>query len=187
MKIYLAGPYSKREAIAFLANELEAYGHTIGSSWITLPSAEDSDARARICLADLATCEVLVALEPLEWADLGRGGRDAELGFALAIGLPIVVVGRRRHVFHHLAVATVMPMLEADGLADGLLRWPLSQLLWELDRIADARPPHAVPALELWIEREPFTAPVPIPLRDLHGWELAGDAGRIRVGRAVQP
>jgi hypothetical protein len=49
--------------------------------------------RASICLA---------FTEPREESKPGRGGRHTELGIALALGLHVMLVGPREHVFHCL-------------------------------------------------------------------------------------
>lgn len=55
-------------------------------------------AAAKMDLEDVYQADVFVQLTT---GELCRGGRQVELGFALANGKPILVVGPPEHVFHH--------------------------------------------------------------------------------------
>jgi hypothetical protein len=178
MKVYIAAPYGQIEVAGFIAEEIESHGHQVISTWLKLPAADDSDARARICLGDVAKAEIVVALEPPTWRQLGRGGRHVELGFALALGIPVLLVGERLHVFHHLENVAVV-----DWASAGLVDFPIGPVLGALEVLrAGSIVKHALPALELWVETAPFSQPEPVRLRDLNGWELA-DGATLRVGK----
>lgn len=56
---------------------------------------------ARLDLADLKTATVCVAFSEGE-GSVGRGGRHTELGIALGLGIRVILVGPREHVFHCL-------------------------------------------------------------------------------------
>lgn len=50
---------------------------------------------------DLARSDMCIAFTEAEGAR-GRGGRHTELGIALGLGLRVILVGPREHVFHCL-------------------------------------------------------------------------------------
>lgn len=92
-----------------MAATLEAVGHVVVSRWLRAADGEDlSDRRqaadaAAIDLHDLSGADVLIAATDGPGAAAGgRGGRHVELGFALALGRRVLVVGPPEHVFHHL-------------------------------------------------------------------------------------
>lgn len=110
MILYIAAPYElHRHALAAL-HALEARGHAVTSSW--LRGAEGMDAaHAQLDLDDVARAEVLLALNPAGWERSGTGGRHAELGYALALGKRIVLIGVRSHIFHYHARVEVLSTL----------------------------------------------------------------------------
>jgi hypothetical protein len=95
-----------------VAAELEGHGYKVTSRWLTsqaalgpseLASAGRAAALALMDLEDVRRARICIAFtEPPEEAKPGRGGRHTELGIALALGLRVVVVGPREHVFHCL-------------------------------------------------------------------------------------
>ena len=116
-KVYIAAPYPERPRAARLQDRLEAEGFEITARWVRHDDTL-SDADARKDLVDIARADVLLALNAPEWAQAGTGGRHVELGYALALGLPIVLLGARSNIFHYLADVV---LLEDDAtLADRL-------------------------------------------------------------------
>ena len=112
MKVYLAARYSRRMELAGYATELRDLGINVTSRWLlglhdTPPEgvAPDSVEHWRWCaeddIADVDAADVLVAFSEPEGvvAGRGRGGRHVELGYAIAIGKPVIVVGYRENVF----------------------------------------------------------------------------------------
>lgn len=98
-RVYIAAPYELRSVAKAARLVLEHAGVTVIARWLDA-QAQDSDGEARKDLEDIAEADVLVALNPPEWARLGSGGRHVELGFALGLRKRIVVVGARTNVFH---------------------------------------------------------------------------------------
>ena len=45
--------------------------------------------------------DALVALNPPGWESKGTGGRHVELGSALTLGRPVILLGPRTNTFHH--------------------------------------------------------------------------------------
>lgn len=103
VSVYIAAPYPEKAWALRVANGLAAQGITITSRWLSQVDPPDTDEFARQDLADILRCDVLVALNPDGWAEVGTGGRHVELGYALACGIPALLVGERTNVFHHLS------------------------------------------------------------------------------------
>lgn len=117
-KIYLAARYSRNEEMRGIRDVLStALGHTVTSRWIDLhPDAVgdfgtsfDHDAlnsRPDEC-APLGQHD-LDDIDSADWVisftcgSGGKGGRHVELGYAMAKGKRLFVVGPRENVFHTL-------------------------------------------------------------------------------------
>ncbi len=108
--VYIAAPYPEREAARRVMLLLEHCGVTVTSRWLREPDIL-CDGDARKDLLDVAAADVLVALNPEAWCSSGTGGRHVELGYALACGKAIVLVGERSNIFHHLDDLVVVPDL----------------------------------------------------------------------------
>jgi len=109
LKIYIAGRYGRRKELAECAEELRAIGHSITSRWLTgihdaldeKPSIEEARRFALEDLEDLNAADILLAFTeaPGETQGRARGGRHVELGYAIAKGKPICIIGHRENVF----------------------------------------------------------------------------------------
>lgn len=109
--VYLAARYSRWPQVRACRTELEALGHTVTSRWIDgdhqIDDGQTIDAQvsekvrfAREDITDLVAAEVFIAFTEEPRAPLGtRGGRHIELGYALALGKRVIVVGWRENVF----------------------------------------------------------------------------------------
>ncbi len=118
VRVYLAAPYAAREQVRLIAAGLRRGGYEITSRWLdetheitdgtTGAAAELTDQQvsqhAYDDLLDIDIADVLVAFTgaSLSVANAGSGGRHVETGYALAKGLPIIVVGPPENVFHRL-------------------------------------------------------------------------------------
>ena len=111
MKIYLAARYNRYQEMQSVAADLLAEGHTITSRWISgSHGASDSDVGgleltrfAEEDLEDLKTAHLVVSFtEEPKALTSSRGGRHVELGFALALGKRVIIIGSRENVFHYL-------------------------------------------------------------------------------------
>jgi hypothetical protein len=65
-------------------------------------------------LEDLRRADVLLLLNPAGGRRLGHGGRDVELGYALALEKTILLVGGRENVFHYLDRISVISGAEHE-------------------------------------------------------------------------
>ena len=115
LKIYLAASWSRREEMRDVRVKLEGEGHVVTSRWLDEKEGEPKAVAARADLDDIDASDVLLAFT--ENADVGyqTGGRHVELGYALAKRIPVILVGLRENVFHHLGHIPV-----ADSVKDVL-------------------------------------------------------------------
>lgn len=118
--VYLAGPYAARARLNEFATDLRALAVDVTASWLDethdispgtvnaatdLPDADVSTHASNdlddICNADLLIL-ITAATSGLDPATVFSGGRHVETGFALAIPIPVLVVGEPENVFHRL-------------------------------------------------------------------------------------
>lgn len=112
MKVYIAAPYELHGKACATASWLESQGIEVTSSWLNPGTFGNDDKTARLDLDDVARADLLLALNPEAWRKSGTGGRHVELGYALALGKQIVLVGVRTNVFHHLDCVRVIERVE---------------------------------------------------------------------------
>jgi nucleoside 2-deoxyribosyltransferase len=116
VKIYVAAPFQMRNDAIKVMHWLVSHGHTVTSRWlvdIEDPSDLSKQADyANKCMTAIINSDVILALNTPEWANAGTGGRHIELGYALALGKQIVLLGVRSNVFHHLECVRVIDRLE---------------------------------------------------------------------------
>jgi len=104
MKVYLAACFEQQEEIKAKADELAALGIHVTSRWrfedSSLPETpERFDQCARVDLEDIRDADYLVVLTD---QTSQRGGKHVETGYALGLGKPVMIVGRKENVFHYL-------------------------------------------------------------------------------------
>jgi len=95
-----------------VADELEEAGFKITSRWLESPrplTAIEFEPGgvggdlASMDLDDLRRSQMCLAFtEEAAVGPAGRGGRHTELGIALGLGLKVILVGPREHIFHAL-------------------------------------------------------------------------------------
>lgn len=117
-KIYIAGAYEDRKRLQSIRALLQEWGALVTARWLDSVEERADEADAGIAsraalgnLEDIARAEVVLQVRS---AHAGSGARHVEIGYALALGLPIVLWGAREHIFHHLSA--VYPV-EGDGPA----------------------------------------------------------------------
>lgn len=112
-KVYLAARFARINEIAGYAAELEASGIEVSSRWLRgghewsgAPNGDITvDHLARFAIEDLEdidAADIIVCFTEPAGTGPARGGRHTEFGYALAKGMPIVVVGYRENVFYCL-------------------------------------------------------------------------------------
>lgn len=105
MTLYLAGKFRWRMVIRQIATKLTTHGHIINSRWLTghdgpmspevqaLYAAEDFE--------DIKSVDAVVVFQlPCDEPEPSIG-RHIELGYALGIGKPVILVGLPEVVFHY--------------------------------------------------------------------------------------
>lgn len=112
IKAYIAAGYSRKEEVAAIAKELESVGVTITSNWhkerpapqTGLNDNTESFLRrtARKDIQELTAANYFVMLTVDPDKPFKRGGSCVENGFAIARGLPTMIIGPRQHIFHYL-------------------------------------------------------------------------------------
>lgn len=104
MKLYLAGPWERRDVIARMALYLARNGHKVTSRWLTehmeAETPEMLVEQAHNDLDDVRAADVLVLDTRVPGSP--RGGRHTEFGYALALGRRVILLGPRVNVFHYL-------------------------------------------------------------------------------------
>jgi len=101
VEIYLASLYSRREEMERIALDLmNAHGYDITSRWVF--GGEEGFTREEIAVFDLEDVEaadtIIAFSEPYGTLYKG-GGRNVELGYAMAKGKRCVIIGERENVF----------------------------------------------------------------------------------------
>lgn len=90
MKIYLASSFLNKDSARQAMNMLEDAGHIIVTDWTTHEPTNDVNVLANESVEDLEgvkDADVFILLWP------GRMGSNAELGAALVLGKPCILVG----------------------------------------------------------------------------------------------
>lgn len=128
MKAYLAAPYAARTQVRGFRDELARVGYDTCARWLdedheisslTVGAATGLDdatiaGHAATDLADIDQCDILVLITESVADIVGgtatSGGRHVEMGYAVALGKQVIVVGKPENVFHRLPrIATVVP------------------------------------------------------------------------------
>lgn len=126
MRIYLSARYERRLELCGYREQIEHRGHTVTSRWLkgapagieSLIESHDEDgawyriASAQEDMADIESSDLLIAFSEPPESDASRGGRHVEFGFALALNVPLWVVGPPENIFHWLTDVRVFPDVE---------------------------------------------------------------------------
>ena len=102
-KVYVAARWEQKiEARAFAA-ELMRAGYVVTSRWVWSeerdPAHENPNEAVRWADSDLQDIRMSDVFLLLSDGELGRGGKDFELGYAYALGKRSAVIGPPTHVF----------------------------------------------------------------------------------------
>src|SRR5262245_7193089 len=110
MRVYIAGAYSRREALQDYATLLRELGHIITAHWLDGVHAEKDHQIGGPFSSEIAIWAMEDCAD-ISQADLvlcftdgtrSRGGRHVELGMAIALQKEAWIIGPREHVFHYL-------------------------------------------------------------------------------------
>lgn len=126
MRIYLSARYERRLELCGYREQIEQRGHTVTSRWLNgapvgieaLIESDDEDGlwyrvmAAQDDMEDIESSDLLIAFSEPPESDASRGGRHVEFGFALALNVPLWVVGPPENIFHWLTDVRVFPDVE---------------------------------------------------------------------------
>ncbi|MDR1191799.1 MAG: hypothetical protein LBK60_09100 [Verrucomicrobiales bacterium] len=128
LKVYVAGPYSRKTELKQHAERLRAEGHVITASWLYRPEVDDGgfgDEQKTLAAAedfvDIKRADAVLNFTEPPGTVNRRGGRHVELGLALAWGKAVVCVGECEHVFHYLSQIVWCGNVEAAASVLGIL------------------------------------------------------------------
>ncbi len=107
-RVYLAAALERRGELRTYARLLARRGVRVVARWLDYDNVDadlDADGRARAaweCVADLQVADLVLVFTPAEGAAVGyqTGGRHVELGIAIGLEKPIVIIGPAENVFH---------------------------------------------------------------------------------------
>lgn len=107
MRVYLAGPMQMRPQLRGCRDYLELANISITSRWLDTEvsdhnqiTAEERRKWSQQDFEDIAMADIVVVWSILAWFNKGTGGRHVELGYAIGVGKPIILVGLRENLFH---------------------------------------------------------------------------------------
>lgn len=108
-EIYIAAPFTEREEAKLIRARLEKNGILSTARWIDshLDDAKvkgDATLALQECredLLDISRADSFLLLNYPEWQHLPRVGMSVELGWALAKGKRIFMIGGPTHIFHY--------------------------------------------------------------------------------------
>ena len=108
MRFYLAGSYGRREELSRYAKKIEEVGHLVTSRWLDkenvpyenpitfFPKSAEQD------IEDIHDAQFLILFTEDRRGKMRSGGKDVDMGVALALHKQIILVGPRLNVFHYL-------------------------------------------------------------------------------------
>lgn len=107
-QVYLAGKYERKAELRQYAEQLETMGHLVTSNWLFAePQFRDDalDAQIRWASDDLKNiqqADTFVLFTNRDDEDNASAGKDFESGVAFSQMCDMVLIGKRRNIFHCL-------------------------------------------------------------------------------------
>ena len=119
MRVYIAAPWIERALACGVEVALEKQGFESTATWLQLP--EDApeggnQLEAQQNIRDIMHADLLV-LPNMQGRGHETRGKAVETGIAIKLGLPIILMGVKTNVFHHLAGVEIVPNLPTLFLA----------------------------------------------------------------------
>jgi len=122
-RVYLASKFEDYERQKRLRDYLwEKHAILVTARWIRGghdPNGNTPDEALKYAtedLADLRAADMIVVWNPKSFHGSGRGGRHVELGYAIACGKPIILVGPPENVFYYLPDIIELPDPESGAV-----------------------------------------------------------------------
>ena|SRR3990167_129198 len=132
LRFYIASRFQDRDDAIGYKYYLQDLGLECTSTWLTDQDGngtnmatlegknEECRQRASADFKDIADADIFIVLSPRKAHGTGSGGRHVEVGYAVALGKPVFLLGHRENVFHYLPQVRVVPdvggLLYALGL-----------------------------------------------------------------------
>jgi nucleoside 2-deoxyribosyltransferase len=147
-RVYIATSGMLRDRADSMRDMLLQNGIETTSRWIDHPDIGvrmGGIIEAEADYEDIRKADVVVFINPEDWANSGTGGRHCEVGYAQALGKPIFILGAITNVFHTLpsvsvyedAISLIEDLQMSEGVA--LRPQPMGHLLTALaNRVHDA-------------------------------------------------
>lgn len=107
LSVYIAAPFQLRATAQLVRSGALSLGLISTARWLDVDLENWNDEWARKDLDDLDRAQILLLVNPADWATEGTGGRHVELGYAIARRKTIVLLGARTNIFHHLSAIHV--------------------------------------------------------------------------------
>jgi len=114
IRVYIAARGEDQHMAKELRDDLNLAGIDCTARWIDLPLTNESHDEAEMDILDVRRADVLVLLKPAASHRKTTGGHHVETGIALAMGMPVALLGERENVFHHHDTITVLPFPKWD-------------------------------------------------------------------------
>jgi hypothetical protein len=114
--VYVAAPWENKVAAAYIAQKFVDLGFEINCRWWTHKDTDDHaelQSQAVEDLDSIGLADFFVVLNTTQ-----SEGKAFETGVAYTIGLPVVVIGGRSNIFHHLSDMAVVKTV-ADAVKVG--------------------------------------------------------------------
>lgn len=121
-RVYLCAAFSRQAEMQTYAAVLRGYGLLVVARWLhASPDDQTSPVLQRAaaieCCEDLAQVDTVIAFSEPQGSGYWSGGRHAEIGYALALRRPVILVGPVENVFHrHPGVTQVSSLVDALSL-----------------------------------------------------------------------
>lgn len=108
MKVYFAGRLEDVDVLLALRATLAELGVESTARWLDSLGADEAEGATR-CADDIAASSAFLLYNPPAVHRTGTGGRHVETGIALALEIPVVVLGHRENAFHQLPAVRCVP------------------------------------------------------------------------------
>jgi hypothetical protein len=137
MKIYLCAMYARLEWLQPFRREIEACGHECTAQWLTTDDQQCPADGAAMDVEDVRRSDAIICFTEHPSVGYTTGGRWVEFGIALALGIPIYIVGPPENVFCHLSHIHVYQYFP-DALQDAIAEFNAKDALDEKSERLDA-------------------------------------------------
>jgi len=106
-RVYIAGPFDKKEELREIAEKVQQEGHSIASKWLWRDETDMTlEEVAKVDIMDVAMCNVFVACTEPPGSGYSTGGRHFEAGWIYnnirAERQELYLLGPAENIFYNL-------------------------------------------------------------------------------------